>query len=106
MFLTQEDLAQEIATRENINIKTVRRVLKALGNIIFNKLSTTPHNEKVLIKLFKGLSITRSYYPKREYNKGLFKNYQTSEKVKIKADISRHYNDSINNKIFNLAEHR
>ena len=106
MFLTQEDIAIEIAEKEKINIKTVRRVLKALESIIFEKLHTVSYKENILIKIFKGLSITRSYCPKREYNKGMFKEHQTSEKVKVRADISRHYNNSVNDKIFHSAKNR
>lgn len=100
MFLTQEDIVNEIAKKERVSQNTIRRILKKTGDVIFKNLSSAPPQEKILIRPFGGLSITRNYYPKRVYNKGMFKNCQASEKVKVKADISKYYNNCINDKLF------
>lgn len=106
MFLTQEDIVNEIAKKERVGQNTIRRILKKTGDIVFENLSSTPPQENILIRPFSGLSITRSYCPKREYNKGMFKAHQTSEKVKVRADVSKYYNNCINNKLFTPTETR
>ena len=106
MFFTQENIVKEIARREGLNTSTIRKILKATENIVFEKLSSAKPDENILIKIFSGFSITRSYYPKRKYSKGMFTNYQTSEKVKVKADISKYYNSCVNRKLFALPQNR
>lgn len=106
MFLTQEDIIKEIAVKENISINTVKQVIKSLGDVTFKKLSEPPPDESILIKLFSGLSIARNYCPERTYSKGMFKNRQACEKIKIKANISRYYTNCVNNTVFSSAENR
>lgn len=95
-IVTQEKLIHEIAKSEDMNVATVRQVLKSAENILTNYLSSTTPTDSYIIKLFNGLSIESRYVPKRNINKGMFQNYKCNDKIKINSNITKYYKQKIN----------
>lgn len=99
MVITQDNLIKQIADREGIDMATVRDILKSTEGILFDHLSSTSPSETLVIKLFKGLAIERTYIKEKTYSKGMFKNINCPEHVKIKAGLSKHFNNKVNDKL-------
>lgn len=100
MNVTQDVLINQIATREDIDVATVRKIFKSAENIVFDYLSSTTPSEEINIKLFNGFSIKRKYIKEKKYSKGMFQNIDCPDRVSIKACSSKYYNGQINNKLF------
>lgn len=100
MNVTQDTLINQIATKEDINVATVRQILKSAENIVFDYLSSITPSEEVNIKLFNGFNIKRKYIKKKKYSKGMFQNVNCPEHVNVKACISKYYNKQVNSKLF------
>ena len=100
MIVTQDTLIQQIADKEDIDVATVRKILKSAENIVFDYLSSIPPSEDITLKLFNGISIDRKYINKRIYTKGMFQNITCPEHVKTKANCSKYYNGQVNQKLF------
>ena len=69
MNVTQDVLINQIATKEDIDVATVRKILKSAENIIFDYLSSITPSEEVNIKLLNGINIKRKYIKKKKYSK-------------------------------------
>lgn len=91
---------KQIADREDMNVATVRNVFKSAEKIIFDHLSSTTPSENVVIKLLNGISLERKYVGKKTYTKGMFKNVDCLEHVNIKANLSKYYNNRVNEELF------
>lgn len=100
MNITQDTLINQIASKEDINVATVRQVFKSAEDIVFDCLSSISPSEEVNIKLLNGFNIKRKYIKKRNYSKGMFQNIDCPEHVKVKVGISKYYNGQINHKLF------
>lgn len=100
MNITQDTIINQIATKEDIDVATVRKILKATENMIFDYLSSTTPSEELNIKLFNGFNIKRKYIEEKKYSKGMFQNIDCPNHVSVKAYLSKYYNGQINNKLF------
>lgn len=100
MNVTQDVLINQIATKEDIDVATVRKIFKATENIIFDYLSSITPSEEVNIKLLNGINIKRKHIEKKKYSKGMFKNINCPEHVNIKTYMSRYYNGHVNQCLF------
>lgn len=101
MNVTQDVLINQIATKEDIDVATVRKILKSAENIIFDYLSSINPSEEVNIKLFNGININRKYIKGKKYSKGMFQNINCPEHVNVKACLSKYYNGQVNQYLFN-----
>lgn len=99
--INQDTLIRQIADRENVNVAVVRKLFKSAEDIISDCLSSTAPSEEITIKLFNGISIKRKYIKEGKYSKGMFKNINCSEHVKVKVHLSKYYNEQINQNLFN-----
>lgn len=100
MNVTQDVLINQIATKEDIDVATVRKILKSAENIIFDYLSSIAPSEEVNIKLLNGINIKRKYIKKKKYSKGMFQNIDCPEHVNVKAYLSKYYNGQVNQYLF------
>lgn len=100
MNITQDVLINQIATKEDIDVATVRKTLKSAENIIFDYLSSITPSEEVNIKLLNGINIKRKYIKKKKYSKGMFQNIECPEHVNVKACFSKYYNGQVNQYLF------
>lgn len=100
MNVTQDVLINQIATKEDIDVATVRKILKSAENIIFDYLSSITPSEEVNIKLLNGINIKRKYIKKKKYSKGMFQNIECSDHVNVKASLSKYYNGQVNQYLF------
>ena len=96
MIITQDDLIQTIAQKEDIDVSTVRTIFDATENTIFGHLSSITPTQSVVIKLLNGLKITGAYVPEKEVTKGIFQKSLWKPHIKIKAHMTKHYNYRIN----------
>ena len=100
MNITQDVLINQIATKEDIDVATVRKILKSAENIIFDYLSSITPSEEVNIKLLNGINIKRKYIKKKKYSKGMFQNIECPDHVNVKASLSKYYNGQVNQYLF------
>lgn len=100
MNVTQDVLINQIATKEDIDVATVRKILKSAENIIFDYLSSITPSEEVNIKLLNGINIKRKYIKKKKYSKGMFQNIECPDHVNVKASLSKYYIGQVNRKLF------
>lgn len=96
MIITQDELIREIADKEDIDVTTVRDIFKSAENSIFAYLSSTTPSENIVIKLLNGLSLESEYIPEHKVNKGMFKNHNCSERIKVKPILTKYYKNKIN----------
>lgn len=101
MNVTQDVLINQIATKEDIDVATVRKILKSAENIIFDYLSSITPSEEVNIKLLNGINIKRKYIKKKKYSKGMFQNIECPDHVNVKVYLSKYYNGQVNQRLFN-----
>lgn len=94
MIVTQENLIKQIADKEDINVATVRQVLKSAEDIIFDYLSSTTQSENTLIKLMDGLSLECNYIPEKEIH--TYDDIVCKPRIWAKPKITRYYNRKIN----------
>lgn len=98
--ITQENLINQIAINEDIDVTTVRQIFKSAETIIFDYLSSIVPTEEISIKLLNGINIKRKYIKKKKYSKGMFQNIECPDHVTVKACLSKHYIKRINSKLF------
>ncbi len=101
MNVTQDVLINQIATKEDIDVATVRKILKSAENIVFDYLSSITPSEEVNIKLLNGFNIKRKYIKKKKYSKGMFQNIECPDHVNVKVCLSKYYNGQVNQRLFN-----
>lgn len=87
MNVTQDVLINQIATKEDIDVATVRKILKSAENIVFDYLSSITPSEEVNIKLLNGINIKRKYIKKKKYSKGMFQYKKFLIRQKILMNI-------------------
>ncbi len=100
MNVTQDVLINQIAIKEDIDVSTVRKILKSAENIIFDYLSSITPSEEVNIKLLNGINIKRKYIKRKKYSKGMFQNIECPDHVNVKASLSKYYNGQVNQYLF------
>lgn len=100
MNVTQDVLINQIATKEDIDVATIRKILKSVENIVFDYLSSITPSEEVNIRLLNGINIKRKYIKKKKYSKGMFKNIECPDHVNVKASLSKYYNSQVNQYLF------
>ena len=92
--ITQEDIVNQIATKEDIDVATVRNIFKSAEDIIFDYLSSTSPSESVILKPFHGFSLEGKYIPERIIH--TYDNIVSKARIKVKSKVTRYYNRKIN----------
>lgn len=101
MIVTQDCLIKQIAEKEDIDIATVRKVLKSAEGIVFDYLSsTTPPDENIIIKIFSCINLKRKYIKNRKYSKGMFQDVNCDDHISVKANVSKYYSKKVNDRLF------
>ncbi len=100
MNVTQDVLINQIAIKEDIDVATVRKILKSAENIVFDYLSSITPSEDINIKILNGINIKRKYIKKKKYSKGMFQNIECPDHVNVKACLSKYYNGQVNQYLF------
>lgn len=95
MIITQEDIIKEIAKKEDINIATVRKIIKSAEKTIFAYLSSTTPNDNTIIKILDGLTLECNYIPEREVH--TYDDIKCDARIWTKSKITRYYNRKLNN---------
>lgn len=80
--VTQEQLLREAADLGHYDPETVRRVHKALEELLLHYLSSASPGKSVSVKLMNGLSVESKYLPER-----CAKHPKTQEPVTARASI-------------------
>ena len=94
MIVTQENLIKQIADKEDINVATVRQILKSAENIVFDYLSSTTSSENMIVKLMDGLSLECNYIPEKEIH--TYDNIVCKPRIWVKPKVTRYYNRKLN----------
>lgn len=94
LIITQENLMNQIAQKEAINITTVRKIFKSAEDIIFDCLSSTTPSESTTIKLLDGLSLECNYVPEKKIH--TYDEIVCKPKLWAKPRITRYYNRKLN----------
>lgn len=94
MIVTQENLIKQIADKEDINVATVRQILKSAENIIFDYLSSTTQSENTIIKLMDGLSLECNYVPEKQIH--TYDDITCKPRIWVKPKVTRYYNRKLN----------
>ena len=92
--VTQDDLINQVAAREDTSVATVRQIFDSAENIIFDYLSSTSPSENVTVKLFSGLSLEGKYIPERELH--TYDDIVCKERIRVRPKVTRYYNRKIN----------
>lgn len=93
-ILTQENLINQIAEKENISMATVKKVFKSTENIVFDYLSSATPSESKSIKLLDGLSLECKYIPEKKIH--TYADIICKPKIWAKPKITRYYNRKLN----------
>lgn len=96
MTITQDDLINTIAQKEDIDVATVRRIFDATENTIFDYLSSVTPTQPVVVKLLNGLKIEGKHIAGKRVNRGVFADIECKARIKIKAYITQHYYRKLN----------
>ncbi len=96
MTVTQDELINDIAAKEDVDVMTVRKVFKSAETIIFAHLSSAAPTEKITIKLLRGLSVVSEHIPERTIDRGLFQGYTCPGKIRTKATVTDYYKRKLN----------
>ena len=94
MIVTQENLVKQIANREDIDVATVRKILKSAEKIVFDYLSSTTSSENTIVKVMDGLSLECNYIPEKEIH--TYDNIVCKPRIWAKPKITRYYNRKLN----------
>ena len=89
MTITQDDLINTIAQKEDIDVATVRKTFNAIENTIFDYLSSVTPTQPVVVKLLNGLKIKGDYMPEQNVNRGAFHDSKWEAQVRARAHITR-----------------
>ena len=95
MTITQENIIKEIASKEDINVAMIRKVVKRMEKCVFAYLSSTTPTENTVVKLLDGLSLECEYIPEHEIH--TYENIKCEPKIWAKPKITRYYNRKLNN---------
>lgn len=95
MIITQENLVNRIACKENVDAATVRKIFKTAENIIFDCLSSTTPSENTIIKVLDGLSLECNYVPEKVIH--TYDDIVCKPRLWTKPKITRYYNRKLNN---------
>lgn len=96
MTITQDMLIKQIAKKEGEDVATVRRIFHAAEHFILYYLSSTSSNEDTIIKVLNGIQVEGTFIPEQIINKGMFQNVECPKRIKVKSNVSRHYNRKLN----------
>lgn len=94
MIITQENLVNRIAAKEDIDVATVRKIFKSAESIIFDHLASTTPSENTIIKLLDGLSLECNYIPEKEIH--TYEDIVCKSRIWAKPKITRYYNRKLN----------
>lgn len=94
MLVTQENLIEQIAEREDINMATVRNIFKTAEKVIFDHLSSTTPTEDTIIKVLNGLSLECKYLPERDIH--TYDDIKCDARIWSKPKVTRYYNQKLN----------
>lgn len=94
MIITQDELIKTIASKEDINVATVRDVFKTAEEVIFDYLSSTTPSENMIVKVLDGLSLECSYIPEHKIH--TYDDIICKSRIWAKPKITRYYNRKLN----------
>lgn len=94
LIITQAQMIRQVAEKEGIDRKTVRRVFEGMEAAVLEGLSSATATENAVIKLLDGLSLECNYIPAREMH--TFCDLKCEAKIWAKAKLTRHYNRKLN----------
>lgn len=94
LIVTQENLLKQIASREDIDVETVRKIFRSAEKIIFDCLSSTTSSEPISVKLMDGFSLECNYIPEKEIH--TYDDIICKPRIWAKPKITRYYNRKLN----------
>lgn len=94
---TKERLIKRIADAEHKDIALVRSIYNSLEDTIVEALAYATPETDVSVKLFEGITLESSHVPEKVKKNNLTgKNITVAEHIKVKANITRNYQEKIN----------
>lgn len=97
MTISKTKLIKKIAENEHLDENVVLRVLMAMEQLTFDWLKQCTPANPVSIKLMNGLMIESKFIPSQKINRGIIKKLNTGDRKRVKARVTRHFNQRINN---------
>lgn len=94
MIVTQKQLISQIAKKEGVSAATVRRIIEATEDVVFDCLSSTTPSESVVVKILNGISVVGKYTPTKDIH--TYEDIHCEERIKVRAKVTRHYSRRIN----------
>lgn len=94
LIITQNELIKTIASKEDINVATVRDVFKTAEEVIFDYLSSTTQSEKTIVKVLDGLSLECDFIPEKTIH--TYDKITCKSRIWTKPKVTRHYNRKLN----------
>ena len=95
--ITKERIIKYIAEKEHKDIALVRSIYNTLEDVVVESLSTATPETNVSVKLFEGITLDSSFVPEKIKKNNLTgKNITVAEHIKVKANITRNYQEKIN----------
>lgn len=93
---TKAELIQMIAKNSKVRLSVVQTVYDKMVSQIEEILSSVDDGKDVSIRLFDGLSLDSTLHPEKEKLNNLTgKVITTKKQVKVKANVTRSYNEKI-----------
>ena len=94
MKITQENIIKDISEKEDINVATVRKVIKRMEKCIFDYLSSTTPTENTVVKVLDGLTFECNYIPEKTIH--TYDDIKCDARIWTKSKITRYYNRKLN----------
>lgn len=97
LVINEDQLIKDIAYSEDMNVATVRKVIKRMEYTIFDYLSFATPVENVTVKIIDGLSVESKHIPEK-----ICKHPETQEEIiapsrlRCKPKITRYFNRKLN----------
>lgn len=96
MTISKTKLIKKIAENEHLDEAVVWQVITSMEQLTFDLLRQCTPSDPVSIKLMNGLLIESNFIPSQKINRGIIKNLDTSDRKRVKARVTRHFNQRIN----------
>ena len=93
-MISQDQLINSVCKKTNIDYPTTRLLFQAIEDASIEYLLETTEENPITIKLFSGLTVGGKYMPERIFRS--FDEFYCEPKIKVKAKVTRHFNEKIN----------
>ena len=100
MVITQDELINQIADYDGMDADDIRNVMKTAEQVIMNHMRSVSKDNNVVVKVFSGIKIKGRYINAYKCDKGAFANVESTEHVKVRADVTKYYNTKVNEGLF------